>query len=56
MGAMALGQATPNLSNFSTAKGAAFHVFEVIERIPEIDSLEETGRIVKHLFILNKIE
>jgi len=43
MGAMAIGQATPYLSNFATARGAAVHVFNVIERESEIDALSEQG-------------
>jgi len=43
MGAMSLGQAIPNLSNFSKARGAAVHVYEVVDRKPEIDALSEEG-------------
>ena len=43
MGAMSLGQAGPLLADFGKARGAAVHVFEVIDRIPLIDALSDEG-------------
>ncbi|XP_061354694.1 ABC transporter B family member 11-like isoform X1 [Gastrolobium bilobum] len=43
-GSMSLGQASPSLSAFSAGKAAAFKMFETIERKPEIDSYDATGR------------
>eukprot|EP01133_Synstelium_polycarpum_P008407 gene8407-9888_t len=43
MGAMALGQATPNLANFASGKGAAFKIYQVIDRVSLIDPLSKSG-------------
>ncbi|XP_022240474.1 multidrug resistance protein 1A-like, partial [Limulus polyphemus] len=43
MGAMNMGQASPYLEAFAIARGAAGMIFEIIERIPLIDSSSETG-------------
>lgn len=40
-GAQNLGLTAPHLEAFSTARGSAVSIFSVIDRIPEIDSLEE---------------
>jgi ATP-binding cassette subfamily B (MDR/TAP) protein 1 len=43
MGAMALGQAGPNMSAFAAGRGAAVGVFKVLDRVSAIDSLSEDG-------------
>ena len=40
---MALGQGAPSLAAFATARGAAFKIFETIDRVPLIDSLSDEG-------------
>lgn len=32
-GAMQLGQAGPNFNDITTAQGAAYHVFQIIDRV-----------------------
>ncbi|CAG0903799.1 unnamed protein product, partial [Cyprideis torosa] len=44
MGAMNVGQAVPYWEAFTTARGAAALVFEVINRIPPIDSFSNAGK------------
>lgn len=44
MGAMALGQATPNITKFLTAKGSMGVVLEVIQRQSMINPLVDSGR------------
>lgn len=41
--AMAIGQAAPSIATMAAGRGAAYTIFEVIARTPEIDSLSETG-------------
>eukprot|EP00045_Choanoeca_perplexa_P017639 m.260542 g.260542 ORF g.260542 m.260542 type:complete len:1285 (+) comp17591_c0_seq13:3177-7031(+) len=43
IGAMALGQAAPNIATMAAGQAAAGPVFEIIERASEIDSLSEEG-------------
>ncbi|XP_027333508.1 ABC transporter B family member 11-like [Abrus precatorius] len=43
-GSMSLGQASPSLSAFAAGQAAAFKMFETIERKPEIDVYDTTGR------------
>ncbi|CAH1238854.1 ABCB1 [Branchiostoma lanceolatum] len=43
IGAMALGQAAPNIESFAKAKGSAAFVYGVIDNEPVIDSLSEEG-------------
>ena len=43
IGAMAVGQATPNLSAFASARGGASHIFHVIDKESEIDPFSEDG-------------
>jgi len=43
VGAMALGNATPNLQKVATARGAAFIIWEIIDRVPEIDRSSPSG-------------
>jgi hypothetical protein len=40
---MNMGQASPHLEAFATARGSAAAVFAVLDRIPKIDSLSQTG-------------
>ncbi|XP_071445843.1 multidrug resistance protein homolog 49-like isoform X2 [Hetaerina americana] len=42
-GAMNMGQASPYLEAFSIARGAAATVYAVIDRVPKIDSLSDSG-------------
>jgi ATP-binding cassette subfamily B (MDR/TAP) protein 1 len=43
-GAQNLGFTAPYIEAFSTARGSAVSIFNVIDRIPEIDSLSDTGK------------
>eukprot|EP01107_Rhizomastix_libera_P017209 TRINITY_DN786_c0_g1_i5.p1 TRINITY_DN786_c0_g1~~TRINITY_DN786_c0_g1_i5.p1 ORF type:complete len:1335 (+),score=441.92 TRINITY_DN786_c0_g1_i5:243-4007(+) len=43
MGSMGLAQATPNLTAFGEARGAAYEIYEVISRKSEIDPYDTTG-------------
>ena len=43
MGAMAIGQGAPNIASLFAGTGAAYKVFQVVCRTPEIDSLSEAG-------------
>jgi len=47
MGAMALGQAAPNFTTMMTGAGAAYTIFQTIDRKPEIDSLSDEGKKVR---------
>lgn len=49
MGSMALGQAGQQFAVIGTAQGAASAIFEVIDRIPEIDSYNPDGKQPKEL-------
>uniref|UniRef100_H2YJX0 Bile salt export pump n=1 Tax=Ciona savignyi TaxID=51511 RepID=H2YJX0_CIOSA len=43
IGAFSLGQGMSNVEYFSGAQAAAFKVFEIIDRTPEIDSMSDAG-------------
>ncbi|MFH4979050.1 hypothetical protein AB6A40_005759 [Gnathostoma spinigerum] len=43
MGSLSLGQAGPQLAVLGVAQGAAGAIFEVIDRIPEIDTISRSG-------------
>lgn len=43
IGAFSLGNAAPSLQEFAVARGAAAFVFQVIDRIPPVDTLSEQG-------------
>ncbi|PIA37909.1 hypothetical protein AQUCO_02900040v1 [Aquilegia coerulea] len=43
---MALGEASPCIKAFAAGQAAAFNMFETIERKPEIDSFDTSGRMV----------
>lgn len=45
IGAMAIGQASPNIATFAAGRGAAAVIFEVIDRASEINSLSEEGLV-----------
>ncbi|KAN0050692.1 hypothetical protein ACTA71_003837 [Dictyostelium dimigraforme] len=47
MGAMALGQASPNVASFANGRGAAFKIYEVIDRISKIDPFSTEGRTIE---------
>ncbi|CAG8499839.1 12693_t:CDS:10, partial [Cetraspora pellucida] len=47
IGAFSVGNAAPHLTAISNAMGAAFKLFEVIDRIPTIDSTSPNGQIVQ---------
>eukprot|EP00047_Mylnosiga_fluctuans_P015769 m.49151 g.49151 ORF g.49151 m.49151 type:complete len:1362 (+) comp6094_c0_seq1:38-4123(+) len=44
MGAMAIGQAAPGLTAISTGRGVAVAIYEVIDRVSQIDGLGTTGQ------------
>jgi len=44
IGAAQLGQVGPNFEAISNARGAAFKVFEILERVPTINTSAETGK------------
>ncbi|XP_061633407.1 ATP-dependent translocase ABCB1-like isoform X1 [Phyllopteryx taeniolatus] len=43
IGAFALGQTSPNVQSFSSARGAAHKVYSIIDNKPRIDSYSESG-------------
>uniref|UniRef100_H2ZR89 Bile salt export pump n=1 Tax=Ciona savignyi TaxID=51511 RepID=H2ZR89_CIOSA len=43
IGAFSLGGAGSNMEYFAAAKAAAYKVFEIIDRVPEIDSMSDDG-------------
>ena len=43
MGAMGLGQAAPSFTALAAARGAAYEIFKTVDRVPDIDTLSETG-------------
>ncbi|XP_073136578.1 ABC transporter B family member 21-like isoform X2 [Henckelia pumila] len=45
MGSMSLGQASPCIGAFAAGRAAAFKMFEIIDRKPEIDPFDDTGMI-----------
>ena len=44
-----LGQASPCISAFAAGKAAAFKMFEVIKRKPDIDAFDMTGKVLEKL-------
>ncbi|KAL2653498.1 hypothetical protein R1flu_021626 [Riccia fluitans] len=48
-GGLALGTALPNIKYFSEGRSAASRIFEMIERVPEIDSDSMVGRVLPKL-------
>jgi ATP-binding cassette subfamily B (MDR/TAP) protein 1 len=49
IGAMAVGQAAPSLTKIAEARGAARKVFDLIERVPPIDSSSANGKVLERL-------
>ena len=47
IGANQFGQVGPNIEAFSSARGAAYTIFKLIERKPVIDSLTDAGEKTK---------
>lgn len=43
IGAFSLGNTTTNFQYFSTARGAAYAVYDIIDMVPSIDSSSEEG-------------
>ena len=43
MGSMMFGQMAPGISVLGVARGAAVEVFEVLDRVPPIDSSSQSG-------------
>lgn len=43
IGAFSVGQTTPNIQNFASARGAAYKVYGIIDHKPNIDSFSEEG-------------
>lgn len=43
-GAFALGQASPSMQKLAEAQGAAYKLFETIDRKPVIDALSRNGK------------
>uniref|UniRef100_UPI00358F3F7A ATP-dependent translocase ABCB1-like isoform X3 n=1 Tax=Myxine glutinosa TaxID=7769 RepID=UPI00358F3F7A len=43
IGAFSLGQATPNIEAFSNARGAAYAIFNIIDKEPTIDNFSKIG-------------
>ncbi|KAF2077589.1 hypothetical protein CYY_001130 [Polysphondylium violaceum] len=54
MGAMALGQASPNVTAFANGRGAAFKIFEVLDRLSKIDPFSKNG--IQHENVQGDIE
>ncbi|XP_073253010.1 ATP-dependent translocase ABCB1-like isoform X3 [Porites lutea] len=48
IGAMQLGQAGPNFQAIVTARGAAYKVFLIIDRVPPFDSSSTEGTVIEH--------
>lgn len=49
MGGMSLGQASPSLNAFGAGKAAAYKMFEVIHRVPDIDAYNLNGQVLKDI-------
>eukprot|EP01018_Ginkgo_biloba_P008960 Gb_02468 [translate_table: standard] len=49
LGGRALGTALPNISYFSEACSAGYRIFEMIDRVPEIDSDDIEGQILQNV-------
>ncbi|XP_076808163.1 ATP-dependent translocase ABCB1-like [Clavelina lepadiformis] len=43
IGAFSLGSSASNMEYFAAAKAAAYKIYEIIDRVPEIDSMSEEG-------------
>ncbi|KAL6615352.1 hypothetical protein ACP70R_037622 [Stipagrostis hirtigluma subsp. patula] len=49
IGAMSLGQATPSVRAFAEGQGAAYRMFKIIERKPDIDVYDTTSIILEDI-------
>ncbi|GMJ09270.1 P-GLYCOPROTEIN 4, MULTIDRUG RESISTANCE 4, ARABIDOPSIS P-GLYCOPROTEIN 4, ATP-binding cassette B4 [Hibiscus trionum] len=49
IGSMSLGQASPCMTAFAAGQAAAFKMFETIEREPEIDSYDTSGKVLEDI-------
>lgn len=49
IGAAQLGQVSPNFEAITTARGAAFIVYEIIARQPVIDCMSDKGETFKNV-------
>ncbi|PAN30178.2 hypothetical protein PAHAL_5G295800 [Panicum hallii] len=49
IGAMCLGLATPSVTAFAEGQGAAYRMFKIIERQPDIDIYDTTGIILEDI-------
>eukprot|EP01018_Ginkgo_biloba_P022721 Gb_08703 [translate_table: standard] len=49
LGGRALGTALPNISYFSEACSASYRIFEMIDRVPDIDSDDREGQILQNV-------
>ncbi|KAG0543124.1 hypothetical protein BDA96_02G163000 [Sorghum bicolor] len=49
IGAMSLGQTTPSVTAFAEGQGAAYRMFKIIERKPNIDIDDSTGIILEDI-------
>ncbi|KAJ3375227.1 Multidrug resistance protein 1 [Allomyces arbusculus] len=49
IGAFSLGQAGPNMQTIATGRGAAAKIYDIIERVPSINSASENGQKVDSL-------
>lgn len=43
IGAAQLGQVGPNVESFAIARGSAFYIYDLLSRVPVIDSMSEEG-------------
>jgi ATP-binding cassette subfamily B (MDR/TAP) protein 1 len=57
IGAFALGNIGPNVSSFASAQGAAYNIFNTIDRVPVIDSANPNGakpeNVAGHIVVRN---
>ncbi|CAG8839927.1 24510_t:CDS:2, partial [Racocetra persica] len=56
IGAFSVGNAAPHFTAISNAMGAATKLFEVIDRIPKIDSTSPTGQTIQKSSFQGRIE
>ncbi|GMN28258.1 hypothetical protein TIFTF001_041139 [Ficus carica] len=48
-GSMSLGQASPSITAFAAGQAAAFKMFEAINRKPQIDAYDDSGKILEDI-------
>ncbi|KAI5056796.1 hypothetical protein GOP47_0028614 [Adiantum capillus-veneris] len=49
VGGMSLGEASPSLNAFGAGKAAAYKMFQVIDRVPDIDAFNLTGEVPQNI-------